>query len=82
MRCWIWCCANSRNNTHQMWEGACSRWQCVIHQWLADQVLDGVQLYYEKFTQSNICPLSTSEGVGAACNHPREKQVEGNVNGG
>lgn len=54
MRCWIWCCANSRNNTHQMWEGACSRWQCVIHQWLADQALDGVQLYYEKFTQSNI----------------------------
>lgn len=25
-----------------------------IQQWLADQALDGVQLYYEKFTQSNI----------------------------
>ncbi|MDN5401966.1 MAG: anthranilate 1,2-dioxygenase electron transfer component AntC, partial [Pseudomonas sp.] len=25
-----------------------------IQQWLADQTLDGVQLYYEKFTQSNI----------------------------
>ncbi len=25
-----------------------------IRQWLADQALDGVQLYYEKFTQSNI----------------------------
>jgi len=23
-------------------------------QWLVDQALDGVQLYYEKFTQSNI----------------------------
>ena len=25
-----------------------------IQQWLSDQALDGVQLYYEKFTQSNI----------------------------
>ena len=25
-----------------------------IQQWLADQALVGVQLYYEKFTQSNI----------------------------
>ena len=25
-----------------------------IQQWLVDQALDGVQLYYEKFTQSNI----------------------------
>ena len=25
-----------------------------VSQWLADQALDGVQLYYEKFTQSNI----------------------------
>jgi len=41
---------------------------------LLDQALDGVQLYYEKFTKGNICPLSRCEGLVRCVINPEKNK--------
>jgi len=42
--------------------------------WELDQALYGVQLYYEKITKGNICPLSRCEGLVRCVINPEKNK--------